>query len=125
MNAKLQIIHRDGRPEWAVIPYEEYERLSALAEDYEDIRAFDDAKRALEEGEELIPSTVVDRLMEGEPPLKVWREYRGFTTESIAKHLGIEESRIVKIEEGEEVISGKLLTRLAVILHLDTDDLIA
>ena len=46
MNATVQIIHKDGHPEWAVIPYAEYERLSLLAEEQHDIRAFDEALRA-------------------------------------------------------------------------------
>ena len=41
---KLQFIELDGKPEYAVIPYKEYKRLAALAEDTEDVRAFDKAR---------------------------------------------------------------------------------
>ena len=123
MNAKLQIIQRDGKPEWAVIPYDEYERLSALAENYEDIQAFDEAMRELEEGEELVPATVVDRLMEGESPLKVWREHRGFTLMQMADQANTDESTLFRIEESGEKLPFDLQTHLAAILNIDTDDL--
>ena len=54
----VQVIERDGKPEWAVIPYEEYERLVEEAEMLQDVRAYDEAKKAIADGEELIPSEV-------------------------------------------------------------------
>ncbi|MGH8512977.1 MAG: hypothetical protein ACREV8_03340, partial [Gammaproteobacteria bacterium] len=69
-------IELDGKPEYAVIPYKEYKRLAAVAEDAEDIRAFDKARTS---DEDLIPAETVHRLVERENPIKVWREYRGLT----------------------------------------------
>ena len=123
MNAKLQIIQKDGKPEWAVIPYEEYERLSALVENYQDIQAFDDAMRKLEEGEEFVPVAVVDRLMEGESPLKVWREHRGFTLSKLSEQADIDMFTLKRIEEGQETLPPHLQIHLAIILNIDTDDL--
>ena len=37
----VQIIERNGKPEWAVIPYEEYERIREALDDAEDIRAIE------------------------------------------------------------------------------------
>ena len=40
-----------------------------------DVQDFDSAKAALERGdEELVPSEVVYALLDGENPIKVWRE---------------------------------------------------
>ena len=75
----IQVIEKDGKPEWAVIPYEEYERLLQDAEMLQDIRAYDEAKKAIEEGEELVPSEVVYALLDGENPIRVWRQHRGLT----------------------------------------------
>ena len=47
MSEKVQIIERDGQPEYAVVPIETYRRLVERAEDAEDIQAFD---RAMAEG---------------------------------------------------------------------------
>jgi hypothetical protein len=61
MKEEIQIIERDGKPEWAVLPYEEYLELVEQAELLEDIRDFDEIRAAIERGEEeLIPAEVVN-----------------------------------------------------------------
>ena len=78
MKENIQLIERDGKPEWAVLPYEEYLKLLEQAEMLEDIPDYDLAKAELERGEdELIPSEVVYAILDGENPIKVWRDYRG------------------------------------------------
>ena len=62
----VQIILRDGQPEWAVIPYDAYTQLIEDAEMLADIREYDAAKQALAEGEELVPAAVVDALLIGD-----------------------------------------------------------
>ena len=52
MKENIQLIERDGKPEWAVLPYEEYLKLLEQAEELEDIRDFDSAKAALENNED-------------------------------------------------------------------------
>jgi len=80
MNAKAQIIEANGKPQYAVIPYRDYLRLVEAAEDAEDARAIDEFERKLAVGEEeLLPADIVHRLVEGENPMLVWREYRGLT----------------------------------------------
>ena len=44
---KPQLIERNARPEWAIIRYSEYERLMALVEGLEDLRAYGQAKAEL------------------------------------------------------------------------------
>ena len=79
----IQIIKRDGKPEWAILPYEKYLELLEQAEMLEDLRDFDAAKAALEKGQdELIPGEVVFAIVDGENPIKVWREYRGMTQQA-------------------------------------------
>lgn len=121
----IQIIEREGKPEYAVIPFEEYERLLCLAEDRQDLL---DAKKALSElarGEdEAIPGHIVERLMSGdEHPLKVWREYRGMTQEALGEAVGVGKSYISQIEAGKKTGSMQVLKALAEVLSLDVDDL--
>ena len=52
----------------AVIPYEAYRRLVEEAEMLQDIRAYDEAKKAIEEGEDLIPSEVTYAILDGANP---------------------------------------------------------
>lgn len=121
-----QIIEKDGRPEWAVIPYDEYLRLLERAEELSDIEAFDNARRDLEEGrDELIPGEVVDRLLAAESPVKVWRQYRGLTQTDLAVQAGLSQSYVTMIERGERTGSIEALRKIAAVLKVDLDDLVS
>ena len=120
----LQIIERDGRPEWAVIPYADYVQLMDRLELSEDLRAYDQAKAELKAGtDELVPAVVVDRLAACEPPLRVWREYRGLTQQALADAAGVGKSYICQLEAGTRKGSVGTLRALAAALHLDLDDI--
>ncbi len=68
--SKVQIIEKDGKRLFAVIPYDEYERLRDAAELAEDAEL---ARKALERDEERLPIELVDRLLTDENPVKVFR----------------------------------------------------
>lgn len=120
---KAQVIERDGRPEWAVIPWPDYQRLLELAEERADIAAAESAAVALADGEELIPGEVVKRLVAGEPPLKVWRESRGLDRAALGAKAGVAEHLIARWEAGEAPIDADARGRLAAALAIDADDL--
>ena len=67
----VQVIEKRGKPEWAVIPYDDYQRLLADAEMLQDIGTYDDAKRAVADGEELVPSEVTYAILDGGDPIHV------------------------------------------------------
>ena len=76
----VQVIERNGKPEWAVLPYEVYLQLVEQADMLQDLRDYDRIKAAVESGdEETVPAEVVYALLDGENPVKVWREYRNLT----------------------------------------------
>lgn len=76
--------------EMVTIPREEYERLVRLAEDAEDAAAVARFRARLAAGEEeLVPAAVVDRLLGGESPVRVWREHRGLTQSGLARASGV------------------------------------
>lgn len=120
---KAQIIEKDGQPEWAILPYEEYRSLLEQAEGVADARDFDRAQANLAAGEELVPAALVDRLLTGEPPLRVWREHRGLTQEALAAQVGITKSYLSQLEGGKRGGSLPVLRRLATALALDLEDL--
>jgi hypothetical protein len=68
-----QIIEREGKPEYAVLPYHEYVQLMELAESVRDARDAREAMRELDCGEdEAIPANIVGRLIAGDDhPLKI------------------------------------------------------
>ena len=122
----VQIIVRDGNPEWAVIPYEMYVQLAEEAEMLQDIRDFDAAKALLERGEEeLIPSEVVYAIMDGQNPIKVWREYRRLTQQQLAAAAGISAAYLSHIETGKRNGATAVLTALAAALQVSLDDIVA
>jgi DNA-binding XRE family transcriptional regulator len=124
MKENIQLIERDGKPEWAVLPYDEYLKLLEQAEMLEDIRDYDIAKAELENGEdELIPSEVVEALLDGENPIKVWREYRGLTQQQLADTAGISKPYLSQIETGKRKGAVDILSTIAKALNVSLDDL--
>lgn len=124
MKENIQLIERDGKPEWAVLPYDEYLKLLEQAEMLEDIRDYDIAKAELENGEdELIPSEVVEALLDGENPIKVWREYRGLTQQQLADAVGISKPYLSQIETGKRKGTVDILSAIAKALNVSLDDL--
>jgi DNA-binding transcriptional regulator YiaG len=98
----VQIIERNGKPEWAVIPYKEYLRLVAEAEMLQDERDYDDTLEAIEKDEEeTIPAKVVYAILDGENPIRVWREYRGLTQQQLAEVAGISKPYLSQLESGK------------------------
>ena len=119
---KVQIIEKNGKPEWAVIPYREYRRLSEAAEMAENVRDFDEA---VSRDEEAVPHAMVQRLVMGERPVKVWREYRGLTQAALARAARITPAYLSQIETGAHEGSVRVLTALARTLQVDVEDLVA
>ena len=125
MKENIQLIERDGKPEWAVLPYDEYLALLEQAEMLEDIRDYDAAKAALENGEdELIPSEVVYAILDGENPIKVWREYRGLTQQQLAGAAGISKPYLSQIETGKRTGTTEILSALAKALDVSLDEVV-
>ncbi len=122
----IQVIERNGKPEWAVVPYETYLQLVEQAEILEDIRDYDSAKAAVERGdEELVPSEVVYALLDGHNPIKVWREYRGLTQQQLAETAGISVPYLSQLETGKRKGSIEVLTVIVKTLKLSLDDIVA
>jgi DNA-binding XRE family transcriptional regulator len=100
------------------------ERLAAAAEMLEDVRAYDQAKQAVAEGEELIPSSVTYAILDGANPVWVWREHRGLTQLQLAEGAGISVLYLSQIESGKRKGSAMVLAALAKRLGVLLDDLV-
>ena len=116
MNA--QIIEMNGAPAFAVVPLAEWNALLARLENLQDIA---EAKSALET--ETFPAAFADRLLAGEAPLSVWRNYRGLTLQALAERCGVTRQMLSMIEHGKAKPSADLLAKLAAALKCDMDDL--
>ena len=108
---------------YVVVPLSEYEELrNAVDEDARDAAAM---RRVLEDpNEESVPIELVDRLLAGENPVRVWREYRGLTGVELAAAAGVAASYLSAIENRKKPGSINALKRLATALRVDVDDLI-
>jgi len=123
MNA--QVIEKNGQIEWVVISYEEYQKMLDAVEMLADIRAYDEAKEQLQTDEELIPSQVVYALLDGENPLRVWREYRGLTQQQLADKAAISKPYLSQIESGKRNGTTEVLQTIAQALNLSLEDILA
>ena len=115
-----QIIEKDGIPAFAVLPFAEYERLVAIAEDKidaADVLAYRQAR------EESFPDTLIDLLVKGDHPIKVYRNYRRLTQQELANRIGKSKPYVAKLEAGERTGTIDVLSRIAEALKVDLDQL--
>jgi predicted transcriptional regulator len=119
----VQIICRDGQPEWAVLPYAEYEALVEAAEMLADLRTYDEAKARLADGEETIPAEVTFAILDGANPIAVWRKYLKLSQQQLAAEAGISQSYLSQLEAGKRNGTTAVLARLARALEVDLDNL--
>ena len=106
--------------EMITITRAEYDRLREAAEDLADIAAYD---RAIAAGEESIPSEYVDRMIDGESPVRVFRDLRGLSQTALAAASGVNRVQIADIEAGRKTGSVATLRKLADALAVTLDDL--
>ena len=110
--------------EMVTIPREEYDRLQAASEDLADLQSYDRAKAALAAGEEeLVPADFINRLLNGESPLHVYRDLRGLTQAALAARAGVNRVTVTEIETGRKQGSVSTLRALANALDVALDDL--
>jgi len=122
----VQILKKDDVPEYAVLPYADYEALLDAAEMASDVSAYRNAKRALAVGEdESIPYAMVEKiLLHGANPVAEWRRHRGLTQVALAERAGVTQAAIASIERGKRKPSVELLMKLADALGVTMDDLV-
>ena len=118
---KPTIIERNGKPEYAILEYSDYERLMAAAEDAADLAAL--AVLDADDREEDLPDEMVARLLAGENPVRVWREHRGLTGQQLAEQVDVQQSYISQIETGKREGTLDVLRRIAIALGITLDDL--
>lgn len=119
---KPQIIRDgNGRPAFAVLPWADYVDLLG-EESMSDEELFDLAEAA---NEERFPDEVVDRLLAGENPIRVFRQHRGLTQVELARLVDTNPVYLSQIER----MKGRrgsldLNRRLARALGVDIEDLV-
>ena len=101
----VQYIEQDGKPIFAVIPYDEYIKLLPS----ENIN---------------IPHEVVGLVIKkGMNLVKAWRTHLGFTQSEIAKKAGITQAALSQMEKDENTLRTATLEKLAKAMDLSIEQL--
>ena len=119
----VQIIEKDGKPEYAVVPIEAYRRMADALEDAADSAAIEWAW-AEDAAGETVPGEVVKAILDGGSPLRVWRKHRAFTLDALAERVGVSKGYLSQIENGRKPGTLGLLRRLAGALDVAMDQLV-
>ncbi|MDK9721053.1 MAG: helix-turn-helix domain-containing protein [Rhodospirillales bacterium] len=119
--SKLQIIYQDnGKAAFVVLPVADY--LARFPDaDLSDEQLFDLAK-AQDDGSR-VPHDVMKRLIDCENPVRVYREWRGFTQEELASKTGVSPGYVSQIERGTRHLSRKARNEFAAALGVEASDL--
>ncbi len=120
-----QIITSPSGERLVVLPEAEFLSMREAMEDRADIEAINafERKRAAGE-EELIPAEVVNRILDGENKVRVWREYRGLTARDLATKVSVSASYLSQIETGTREGTVNLMKRIAAALDLALDEIV-
>lgn len=105
-----QIITKDGKPAFAVIPWDEYKKL---------------IKNQVEkdESEVWFPNEVVKANVRGDSLVKAWREYYGLTQTDLAEKAGMKQSALARIEKSGSARTSTL-KKLAKAMDISVEQLI-
>ena len=111
--------------EVAILPRADYERLKKLAdeaiEDAGTARLVARAKKEVAEGMPLLPKAVVDRLANGENPIRVLREFRNETQMELRVRIGITQGYLSDLETGKRKGPLELHKKIALALGVPLD----
>jgi len=118
---KPQVLEVEGKPRLAVIPLAAWQRIIERLEEAEDALA---VRRWRAGRSETIPAEIVNRLLDGENKIKVWRSHRGLTQQALADACGVSKPYISQLETSARVASQIVLRKLAGALRVDMDDLV-
>lgn len=107
-----------------VLPEAEYRALAEAFEDAECAAIVERFREKLAAGEEeLIPGDVVDRILAGWNPVRVWREHRGMKTGELAAAAGLSQAYVSQIESGKREGTVVAMRAIANALNLTIDDI--
>jgi len=107
-----QIITQDGKPAFAVVPWDEYQKLlsNQIDADEEDVWFPHD----------VIKATMVG----GDSLIKAWREHFGLTQDELSKRAGIKQPSLARLERPDANPRRATLKKIADAMGLTVEQLI-
>jgi len=116
--------------ETVTLPRAEYEALLNRLEDAEDVSAIEAFRARVaavgfeEATKNYLPAELAWRILDGEHPVRIWREHRSLTATALAKKAGVPQSYLSDIESRKKPGSIDAYCRLSAALDVTVDDLI-
>jgi DNA-binding XRE family transcriptional regulator len=106
-----QIIKQNGKPAFAVIPWNEYQKLlnKQIESDKSDV---------------WFPNEVVKANVRGDSLIKAWREYLKLTQAELASKAGMKQSALARLETNTANPRISTLLKLAEAMGITVDQLI-
>lgn len=109
-------------PDTVTLSRRDFEALTELVADASDLADIEAVKRKLIGGEtQAFPFEIAEKLLDGEHPVRVFRDYRGFGLRQLATAAGLSASYLSEIESGVKTGSVDSLRRLADALDVSID----
>jgi hypothetical protein len=116
---------KTSRGEVAILPRKDYELLLAKAseadEDAGTARVAARARKEIASGGPLLPKDVVDRMANGENPVRVLREWRDITQMYLSFKTNLSQGYISDIENGRRTGTAAALGLIANVLKVPLD----
>lgn len=120
-----QVITTPSGERLVILPEAEFLAMRDALDSREDVEAVRSFEKKLASGdEELVPKEVIDRILNGENKVRVWRSYRGMTSRDLASATGLSAPFISEIETGKKDGSVSAIKKIAVVLGVDLDDIV-
>jgi ribosome-binding protein aMBF1 (putative translation factor) len=106
-----QVILQNDKPAFAVIPWDEYQRL---------------VKNQMEsdEADVWFPNDVVKANVRGDSLVRAWREHFGLTQDELAAKAGIQQSALARLEKSDAHPRKSTLKKLADAMGITLEQLI-
>lgn len=106
---KHQIIEKEGRPLFVLVPYETYIKTMYKFES---------------DQEATIPHRIVElSLLENKSPVRAWREYKGLTQKQVAARLKISQSAYSQMEKPNAKLRADTIKKIARVLKIKPEQL--
>ena len=119
---------KTGKGEVAILPRKDYEALVAKAaeadEDAGTARLVTRARKKIADGAPLIPLDVINRIADGESPIRAIREWKDITQLYLAYKTDIGQGYISDLENGRRKGTTDALKKIAQVLEVPLDLLV-
>ncbi len=108
-----------GTADVVIVPRARFDEIEEMLEDRAAEASFHRTRN-----EESFPAEIAGRLMDGDNPVRVFREYRGLKAAALAERVGKSRSYISEIETGKKPGSVAVLRQIADALGVDLENLV-